>query len=107
MNYHEENPLKNQLDREIQESEWFQKFKQIGETLTQIKTEIPLTQLCELRWNTEDDRLAIHCPNLEVRSGLEAQHADIAKLNSIARRYILKSPHEDDLEIVAKPDRST
>lgn len=66
MNPEAENPLPSRFKAELLNSEWSQEFKQLSDTLRAIQTEIPLTQLCELKWITEDDSLIIDCPNEEV-----------------------------------------
>jgi len=90
MNPEAENPLENKLKTELQNSEWLQKFKCLGDTLKYVKTEIPLTQLCELKWNTEDDSLIINCPNEEIWHELSQQSEKIAKLNQKINRLIFK-----------------
>jgi|GEM_PF-2392889 len=97
-----EESLKRQLQKELQESEWLQKFKQLSEGLCQIKAEIPLTQLCQLRWESESHTLIIHCPNLEVQEGLHQQKSKIEQLNIVAKRFILKHPQSQDIIIEAQ-----
>ncbi|NER25850.1 MAG: hypothetical protein F6J96_35185 [Symploca sp. SIO1C2] len=94
--------LKRQLKKELQESEWLQKFKQLSEGLSTIKAEIPLTQLCQLRWVDESQTLIIHCPNPEVREGLRQQTAKIEQLDIVAKRFILKNPQFPDIIIDAQ-----
>ena len=79
MNPETENSLQSRLKSELQNSEWLQKFKQLSDTLRYIKREIPLTQLCELKWITEDDGLIIYCPNEEVWQELSQQPEKMAK----------------------------
>ena len=90
MNPEAENPLESKLKAELQNSEWLQKFKWLGDTLRCVKTEILLTQLCELEWNTEDDSLIINCPNEEVWQELSQQSEKIAEMNQKINRLILK-----------------
>lgn len=90
MNPEAENPLESKLKAELQNSEWLQKFKWLSDTLRYVKTEIPLTQLCELKWNTEDDSLIINCPNEEIWQELSQQSEKIAELNQKINRLILK-----------------
>jgi len=99
MNQEEQNPLRHKLEKELQESEWLQKFKQLSEGLRQIKAEIPLTQLCNLEWMTDTESLIIHCPNPEVRAGLSQQISQIAQINIGANLFILKYPHYQDIII--------
>lgn len=104
MNSEAENPLESQLKAELQNSEWLQKFKQLGDTLRYVKTEIPLTQLCDLKWNTEDDSLIINCPNEEVWQELSQQPEKIAKLNQKVNRLILKYANYQEL-VFSKENR--
>ena len=90
MNSEAENPLESKLKAELQDSKWLQKFKWLGETLRYVKMEIPLTQLCQLKWNTEDDSLIINCPNEEIWLELSQQSEKIAELNQKINRLILK-----------------
>ncbi|MGK7878006.1 MAG: hypothetical protein AB4426_33280 [Xenococcaceae cyanobacterium] len=99
MTLEEQNSLKRKLEKELQESEWLQKFKQLSEGLSRIKAEIPLTQLCELRWVSDSDSLIIHCPNPEVREGLCQQTSKIAQLNIGANCFIIKYPNCQDIII--------
>lgn len=92
MNSEEYNRKKRELEKELQASEWLQKFKQLSFGLRQLKAEIPLTQLCQLRWLTDSETLMIHCPNPEVREGLCRQQTQLAQLKIMARRFIIKYP---------------
>ncbi|NEP15077.1 MAG: hypothetical protein F6K14_33885 [Symploca sp. SIO2C1] len=100
-----EESLKRQLEKELRESEWLQKFKQLSEGLSQIKAEIPLTQLCQLEWVSESQTLIIHCPNPEVTEGLRQQTSKIEQLNIVAQRFILKNPQSQDIIIDAQGSR--
>ena len=99
MTLEEHNPLKRKLEKELQESEWLQKFKRLSFGLRQIKAEIPLTQLCELKWIPDSQSPIVHCPNPEVREGLSQQSSKIARLNIGANCFILKSPNYPDIII--------
>ena len=90
MNPQAENPLESKLKEELQNSEWLQKFKWLADTLRYVKTEIPLTQLCELKWDTEGDSLIIICPNEEIWRELSLQPEKISELNQKINRLILK-----------------
>ncbi|MDJ0647155.1 MAG: hypothetical protein QNJ60_00475 [Xenococcaceae cyanobacterium MO_188.B19] len=90
MNPEAENPLQSKLKAELDNSEWLQKFKQLGDTLRYVKAEIPLTQLCNLKWNTKDESLIVNCPNEEVWQELSQQSEKIAKVNQKVKRLILK-----------------
>ena len=102
MNPEAENPLEIKLKAELQNSEWLQKFKWLSDTLKYVKTEIPLTQLCELKWNTEDDSLIINCPNEEIWLELSQQSEKIAELNQKINRLILKYADYQELVFVKK-----
>lgn len=95
----EENPLKNKLEKQLQESAWLNKFKQLSFGLSAIKTNIPLTQLCRLQWLTDSDTLIIHCPNLEVRAGLQQQSSEIAQISIGAKHFIIRYPDSPDIII--------
>ena len=97
----EQNPLRRQIEQELRNSEWFQKFKAWGVLLQNLKTEIPLTQLCKLQWVTHSDDLLIHCPNPEIREALEQQAEKIDQLKELAQRIILKPADYPDF-IVGK-----
>jgi hypothetical protein len=93
----DENPLENQLKKELEESEWLQKFKRLSEDLGKIKREVPLTRLCELRWITESDSLVIHCPNLEIREELLQQTIKLTNLKLSATYFRISYPNYPDL----------
>ena len=75
-----ENPLQDQLRAEIDNSQWLQKFREIGDNLKLLKVAIPATQLCQLKWNTGNNGLDIYCPNEETWNYLTLEIATIAKL---------------------------
>ena len=101
----DQNPLRSQVEQELQTSDWFQKFKAWGDLLNTLKQEVPLTQLCKLQWVTSNDDLLIHCPNPEIRSDLKQQSEKIAHLRGRAQRIILKHADDPDI-IVSKADPS-
>jgi hypothetical protein len=105
MNPNEQNLLASSLKKELEDSAWLRKFKQIGEDLREVKTKFPLTQLCELKWVSEDDGLLIHCPNLEVRSGLQQQLDTLVQINISARYLTIKYPETSDITINIAFDR--
>ena len=94
----DQNPLRSQIEQELHDSEWFQKFKAWGALLRNLKMEVPLTQLCELQWVTRSDDLLIHCPNAEIREALKQQSEKIDRLKGSAQRIILK--HADYPDII-------
>lgn len=98
----EQNPLRHKLEQELQESQWLQKFKQLNMGLQRLKAEVPLTQLCKLKWVTEDDSLIVRCPNPEVRAGLCEQRAKLSRFKMGATRFILKYPGLPDVAIAAE-----
>ncbi len=97
MNPSSENPLENQLKAELEDSQWLQKFKWLGEILNLVKTEIPLTQLCELKWNTTDESLVINCPNQEVWQALSQESAKFTELNQQIDRLVIRYGDLPDL----------
>ena len=99
MNIEEQNPWQNKLEQQLQGSESLQKFKQISLALQQLKAEMPLTQLCELRWITDDDSLILRCPNLEIRQDLSEQRDKLAQLNLTVSRFIIKYSDLPDITI--------
>jgi hypothetical protein len=99
MNQNDRNPLASRLKKELEDSPWLRKFKQIGNDLREVRTKIPLTQLCELKWVSEDDGLLIYCPNLEVRSDLQQQIDTLAKVDISARSLTIKYPETPDIAI--------
>ena len=101
MNPDEQNPLRRRIEEELQGSEWLQKFKALSFGLRQLKAEIPLTQLCQLEWMPESETLAIRCPNPEVWQGLLAQTKKMARLNLMAKRFIIKYCDRQDIVVEA------
>lgn len=99
MNIEEDNPWQNKLEQQLQQSDSLQKFKQISRALQQLKAEIPLTQLCELRWITDDDTLILHCPNIEIRQDLSQQREKFAQLDLSVSRFIIKYASYEDIII--------
>ena len=81
MNSESENPLQDQLKAEIDNSQWLQKFRDIGDNLKLIKSAIPATQLCQLKWNTSNNGLDVYCPNKETWNYLNLEIATISQLS--------------------------
>ena len=94
-------PFKDKLEKQLKESAWLNKFKQLSFGLQELKSTIPLTQLCHLKWLTDSDILVINCPNLEVREGLNQQSNQIARISIGAKYFILR--HQGDQDIIIKP----
>lgn len=90
----DENPLKRELEAELAQSEWLQKFRRMGEVLTRLKAEVPVTQLCELQWVTEDEALVIRCPNAEVWESLKGQERAIKALALEVKQIVLQYQQE-------------
>ena len=86
----EQNPLRHQVEQELQASDWFVKFKTWGIFLQNLKDKVPLTQLCQVRWITSSDEVVIHCPNPEIRTALERQSSQIQQLQGPAQRIIIR-----------------
>ena len=97
MNADEQEPLQRKLERELQESEWLNKFKRLSDLLMRIKAEMPLTQLCKLEWKADSDTLLIRCPNPEVQRDLLAQANAIAQLSPEAKRVILQYANQSEI----------
>ncbi|MEM9907123.1 MAG: hypothetical protein AAF921_19075 [Cyanobacteria bacterium P01_D01_bin.44] len=96
-----QNLLRDKLKQELDESEWLQKFKAINQLLQILKADIPLTQLCDLKWDTTHDQLLIHCPNPETLIALNRQSQELAQRTGCAKQILLKySEHPD---IIIKP----
>ncbi|MEO1352754.1 MAG: hypothetical protein AAFW84_28840 [Cyanobacteria bacterium J06635_15] len=94
-----QNPLQNKLKQELDESEWLQKFKAINQLLQILKADIPLTQLCDLKWDTTHDQLLIHCPNPEIQITLNRQSEELAQRTGCARQIVLKYSERPDIII--------
>ncbi len=96
----DENPLKRSLQRELENSEWLNKFKRVSTILKQIKADIPVTQLCTLKWQTELDALVVHCPNGEVWESLQQYQQQIQALDLELSQVILQ--YQDQQIILEK-----
>ena len=75
-----ENPLQDKLKAELDNSQWLQKFREIGDNLKLIKATIPATQLCQLKWNTSNNGLEVYCPNEETWNDLKLETTTISQL---------------------------
>lgn len=98
-----DNPLRHQLEADLNQSEWLQKFKAISTVLQTLKTDVPLTQLCDVKWDTRTDNLMIHCPNAEIRQALAEQAHTLAQLKGCATSIIVKLAQHPDLIIGDSP----
>ena len=91
--------IQDKLKRELEESEWLQKYRQMGQSLLALKAEVPLTELCDLKWETETDSLLIRCPNAEVWEGLQRQRAEIRALQIAATNVVLQLSDREDVRV--------
>lgn len=98
----DQNPLRTKLAKDLHESEWMQKFKALSEMLQRVKTELPITEQCTLRWDTDQDWLSISCPNEGVKATLIQQSSRLAQLTYPAKQVILKLPNHQDVFIQPK-----
>ena len=96
----DENPLRGQIEQELNQSEWLQKFKALNRLLHTLKAEVPLTQLCQLRWVTDNDSLLILCPNPETRAALATQQALIARYKGCAQQIVLRCSNYPDIFVL-------
>lgn len=92
--------MKRELELEMAQSEWLQKFRRMGQVLTRLKAEVPMTQLCEVQWVTEEDAIVIRCPNGEVWESLKGQEEAIIVLALDVRQIILQ--YQQEQVVVAK-----
>lgn len=103
----DQNPLKREIGTALNQSEWLQKFKAWSLLLQQLKTEVPITQLCQLQWITGVDNLVIHCPNPETRETLKQQAQTIRRLNKSANQIIVRLAGYDDFVLVKLTETET
>ena len=96
----DQNPLRTQLEDELNGSEWLQKFKAINQLLHCLKAEIIDIQTCELKWDTSCNGLEIHCPRPDLSQRLQQQQDRILSIASYAERITLIEP--DSLDIILK-----
>ena len=91
--------IQDKLKRELEDSEWLQKYRQMGQSLLALKAKVPLTELCDLKWDTETDSLLIRCPNAEVWESLQGQMADIRDIQIAATRVTLQFGGQEDIAV--------
>ena len=96
----DQNPLRTQLENELNGSEWLQKFKAINQLLHRLKAEIIDIQTCELKWDTSRNGLEIHCPGSDISQRLQHQQDRIVSIAHYAERITLIEP--DSLDIILK-----
>lgn len=89
----DQNPLRTQLENDLNGSEWLQTFKAINQLLHGLKAAIAEIETCELRWDTDCNGLKIHCPSAEVSHQLQQQQDKIVAIASYADRIALIRPN--------------
>lgn len=94
-----ENPLQDQLQQQLVNSEWLKKFRAIAHLLTTLKAEMPIIQQCDLKWDTTVDCLIIHCPDSKTLTSLSEQSAQLHSLRGCARKIIIRHPDMPDVVI--------
>ncbi|MEM1256780.1 MAG: hypothetical protein AAGI69_30480 [Cyanobacteria bacterium P01_H01_bin.21] len=96
-----QNPLRSQLESDLNNSEWLQKFKAINQLIHSLKGEITEINSCELRWNTSCNGLDIHCPSIETGQRLLLQQDTIVSIANYAERIVLMQPDSSDIILKA------
>ena len=96
-----QNPLRSQLENDLNNSAWLQKFKAINQLLHSLKGEITEINSCELRWNTHCNGLDIHCPSIETGQQLLLQRDTIVSIANYADRIVLMQPDRSDIILKA------
>lgn len=91
----DQNPLRSQLEDELNSSTWLQKFKAINRLLHSLKADITDISVCDLKWDTGTNGLIIHCPSAEVRAKLNSQQTKIIEIANYADRITLVLPNGD------------
>ena len=97
----DQNPLHSQLENELTNSEWLQKFKAINQLLHSLKNEIADINPCDLKWDTSCNGLVIHCPSAELGKRLEQQQDKIVTIATYAERITLVQPNSSDIILKA------
>ena len=97
----DQDPLRTQLEAELDSSAWLQKFKAINRLLHSLKAEIDDIQACELRWDTSCNGLTIHCSSIELSQQLQLKHDKILSIANYADCITLVQP--DSSKVVLKP----
>lgn len=97
----DQNPLRSQLENDLNRSEWLQKFKAINILLHTLKTQIADIQACELKWDTSCNGLVIHSPSHHVSKQLQTQQDDILAIANYADRITLVKPDGSDIILKA------
>ncbi|MFG6103713.1 hypothetical protein U2F10_15745 [Leptothoe sp. EHU-05/26/07-4] len=97
----DQNPLRTQLENDLSNSEWLQKFKAINQLLHSLKAEILEIQSCELKWDTHSNGLVIHCPSVDIAQQLQSQQHQIITIASYANCITLVHPGSSDIILKA------
>ncbi|NEQ53568.1 MAG: hypothetical protein F6K11_26100 [Leptolyngbya sp. SIO3F4] len=97
----DQNPLRTQLENNLNNSEWLQKFKAINQLLHSLKSEITEIQSCELKWDTSCDGLVIHAPSIEVAQQLQLKQDTIISIAKYANCITLVAPGSSDIILKA------
>lgn len=103
----DQNPLKTALSKELNDSLWLQRFRDLSQLLQALKRDVPLTQQCKTEWVSERRTLQIHCPDIAVQHALIQQVSTIVGLNQqanhLAAQIILI--HEQHEVLCLEPNR--
>ena len=95
------NPLRSQLEDDLNNSEWLQKFKAINQLLHSLKDAIAEINSCELRWDTSCNSLIIDCPSAVTARQLQQQQDTIVTIADYAEQITLVSPNSPDIILKA------
>ena len=93
----DQNPLRTQLENDLNSSEWLQKFKAINQLLHRLKAEIIEIQSCDLKWDTSCNGLVIHYPSKEIGQRLQAQQSKVTSIAQYASCISLVHPGSSDI----------
>lgn len=93
----DQDPLRSQLENDLNNSKWLQAFKAINQLLHSLKAEITEIETCDLRWNTSCNGLTIHCPSADIGKRLQAQQDAIITIANYADRITLVQPGRSDI----------
>lgn len=93
----DQDPLRSQLENDLNNSAWLQTFKAINRLLHRLKAEIADIQTCELKWDTSCKGLTIHCPSVDIGERLQAQQDAIITIANYADRITLAQPDLPDI----------
>ena len=97
----DQNPLRTQLENDLNSSQWLQKFKAINQLLHTLKAEIIEIQACELKWDTSCNGLKIHCQSTDIAQQLQQQQDHIIAIANYADRITLIRPDATEVTLKA------